>query len=446
MSEKPKILVVDDEPEMLNILEKFLKSNGYQVTTCRTAQEALNAVRVTDFDVVVTDVRMPGMSGEALLAELKRMKPAQVVIVMTAYGSIDSAVAAMKLGAFDYITKPFKMEEFLVRIGKGVQERQLRDEVAELRRQAHERYEFANIIGKSKAMQEIFALVRRIADTDTTVLIRGKTGTGKELIARAIHAHSSRRSKPFVAINCGAIPETLLESELFGHEKGAFTGALTTKKGLFEEAHGGTILLDEIGEIPPSIQVKLLRVLQEKEIKRVGGTENIKVDVRVLAATSRDLEAAIRAGQFREELFYRLNVIPIFLPDLKDRREDIPLLVEHFIRKYSKQAAGRIKGITKEALALLMNYDWPGNVRELENVIERAVIMAKGEQIEVADVKRSLPVTPLQTAVAKTMEEFEKEHIAQVLKEVGGQRNKAAQILGIDRKTLYLKIKKYGLE
>jgi DNA-binding NtrC family response regulator len=423
------------------------RKGGYEVTTCRNAAEAIKAAKAGPFHVAVTDVRMPGMSGMALLKDLKEIDPGLVVIVMTAFGSIDDAVKAMKRGAFDYITKPFKMDEFLVVIEKAAQERQLREEVDTLRREVHEKYEFSNIIGRSKPMQEIFALVRRIADTDTTVLIRGKTGTGKELIARAIHHNSRRGSKPFVAINCGAIPETLLESELFGHVAGAFTGAISTKKGLFEEANGGTILLDEIGEIPPSIQVKLLRVLQEKEVKRVGSTENIKVDVRVLAATSRDLEAAMRAGGFREELFYRLNVIPIVLPDLKDRKEDIPLLVDHFVQKYSREGRGAVKGISREALQLLMNYDWPGNVREVENVIERAIILAKGKEILPQDVIQSLPAAsgrPEQGA--KPMEELEKEHIARVLREAGGQRTKAAEVLGIDRKTLYLKIKKYGLE
>ncbi len=453
MTEKPRILVVDDEPEMLNIIEKVLRRKNYDVTTCRNAAEAMKAAKAASYHVVVTDVRMPGLSGMDLLPQLKQIDPALVVIVMTAFGSIDSAVTAMKRGAFDYITKPFKMDEFLVVVEKAAQERSLRDEVATLRREVRAKYEFSNIIGKSKPMEEVFALVKRIADTDTTVLIRGKTGTGKEMVARAIHHHSSRRNRPFVAVNCGAIPETLLESELFGYMAGAFTGAVGSKKGLFEEANGGTLLLDEIGEIPPSIQVKLLRVLQEKEVKRLGGVENIKVDVRVLAATSRDLEAAIVAGTFREELFYRLNVIPILLPDLRDRREDIPLLVEHFIQKYSRppirRAGGRVKGISPEALELLMNYDWPGNVRELENIIERAVILSRGEEILPGDVKSSLPAAPARPdglAGARQMEEMEKEHIARVLKEVGGQRSKAAQVLGIDRKTLYLKIKKYGLE
>jgi len=447
MSGKARILVVDDEREMLNIVEKVLRRKGYEVTTCGGATEAINAARTAPFHVAVTDVRMPGMSGTDLLSDFKQIDPAMVVVMMTAFGSIDDAVKAMKAGAFNYITKPFSMDAFLVIIDKAVEERHAREELARLRREVSEKYDLSRIVGQSKPMQDVFALVRQIANTDSTVLIRGKTGTGKEMVARAIHYQSSRRNKPFVAINCGAIPEPLLESELFGHMAGAFTGALGTKKGLFEEANGGTMLLDEIGEAPPSIQVKLFRVLQEKEIKRVGGMENIKVDVRVLAATSRDLEAAMQAGTFREELFYRLNVIPILLPDLKDRREDIPLLVNHFIRKYSGAGHTRVKGISKEALDLLVNYDWPGNVRELENVIERATILAKGEEVLPQDVSSALSLpAPRTDAATQQIEDMEKEHIARVLKEVGGQRIKAAAILGIDRKTLYLKIKKYGLE
>ena len=424
MPEKARILVVDDEPEMLNIVQKVLQRKGYEVTTCTGATEAINAVRAAPFHVAVTDVRMPGMSGMDLLSEMRQIAPALVVIVMTAFGTIDDAVKAMKAGAFNYITKPFNMEAFLVVIEKAVEERHAREELATLRREVSEKYELNQIVGQSKPMQEVFALVRQIANTDSTVLIRGKTGTGKELIARAIHYQSARRNKRFMAINCGAIPETLLESELFGHMAGSFTGAIGTKKGLFEEANGGTLLLDEIGETPPSIQVKLFRVLQEKEIKRVGGTEDIKVDVRVLAATSRDLEAAMRAGMFREELFYRLNVIPIYLPELKERREDIPPLVNHFIQKCVREGHARVKSISKEALDLLVSCDWPGNVRELENVIERATILAKGEQIQPQDVKSSLPAARPEPATQQ-IEEMEKEHIARVLKEVGGRRVEA---------------------
>ena len=405
-------------------------------------------------DLVISDIRMPEIDGLTLLQEVKRVAPETSVLLMTAFGSIDTAVQAIKGGAYDYLTKPFKNDELIVVVRRAMEERHLRAEVRALREEVRTKYNFSNILGKSKPMLDLFALIRKVAGSRSTALVQGKSGTGKELVAKALHYNSPRRGRPLVMVNCSAIPKNLLESELFGHVKGAFTGAIANKRGLFEEADGGSLFLDEIGELSPELQVKLLRVLQEREIRRVGDTRTVSVDVRLIAATNRDLAQAVRDGSFREDLYYRLNVIPIALPDLKDRTEDIPVLATHFLMKYVKEADPLIEGISKEAMRLLLEYDWPGNVRELENVIERAVILGHGPQILPEDLPAHLRThqTPLPhpSQVASphrpTLEELERDYIATVLRETRWHQMRAAHILGIDRRTLYRKIRTYGFQ
>jgi DNA-binding NtrC family response regulator len=446
-----EILVVDDDSRMRDLVAKVLTREGYAVRTLPRAQDVLQALTETPADLVISDIRMPGMDGMALLQEVRRTSPATSVILMTAFGSIDSAVQAMKAGAYDYLAKPFKIDEIIVVVRRAMEERRLRAEVQALRAEISTKYNFSNILGKSKPMQDLFALIRKVAVSRSTVLIQGKSGTGKELVAKALHYNSPRRERPLVAVNCSAIPKDLLESELFGHIKGAFTGAVVNKRGLFEEADGSSLFLDEIGELSLELQVKLLRVIQEREIKRVGDTRTIAVDVRLIAATNRDLAQAVKDGMFREDLYYRLNVIPIVLPDLKDRAEDIPLLATHFVMKYGKEASPPIEGISKEAMRLLLEYDWPGNVRELENVIERAVILGHGPHIQPEDLPAHLHTRKGATnrgisGHRPTLEELERDYIAAILDETAWHRLRAAQILGIDRRTLYRKIRTYGLQ
>ncbi len=381
------MLIVDDERNYLIILQELLEDEGYEVFTADNAEEGLRKALELNPDVVVTDMKMPGMDGMTFLDRLHRSRPDIPIIMMTAYGTIEKAVEAMKTGAFDYICKPFENEEFLVVVSKALEHYRLICRNRELSEELKERYCFGNIIGKSAPMQRLYYTIERIAPSRATVLITGESGTGKELIARAIHYNSPRKDKPFVSINCGAIPETLLESELFGHEKGAFTGAVQRRKGRFEMAHEGTLFLDEISEMSPYLQVKLLRVLQEMEFERVGGMETIKVDVRIIAASNRDLKKEIESGRFRSDLFYRLNVVHIEVPPLRDRREDIPLLVRHFLEKYSGEAgrAGSMS-VSQDAMRCLMDYSWPGNIRELENAIERAVILCSGSEITLGDL------------------------------------------------------------
>jgi two-component system response regulator AtoC len=399
---------------------------------------------------VITDVRMPGLNGMEALRAIKELNPEIVVLIMTAFGSIDQAVQAVKEGAYDYINKPFKIDEILLTIEKALEERHLRHEVSTLRQELRTRYHFENLIGKSRAMQEVFGLIEQVAGSRSTVMVYGKSGTGKELVAKAIHYNSPRSAKAFIAVNCAAIPAELLESELFGHEKGAFTGAIATKVGKFELATGGTLFLDEIGHMRLDLQAKILRALQEREIERVGGTRTIKIDVRVLAATNRDLKKAIEDGSFREDLYYRLNVVPITLPDLKDRQEDIPLLANHFIQKFAPESNPAIHEISKDAMAILMSHTWPGNVRELENVIERAVTLGRGPAIEPRDLPPNLAggTNPLERALAKeaTLEDLEKDYIAMILRRTKGHQIRAASILGIDRRTLYRKIRRFSLK
>jgi DNA-binding NtrC family response regulator len=450
MTSHERILVVDDEEQMRDLLAKVLERKGYQVSVCGDGTEAVAFLEKEPVDLVVTDVRMSGLNGMEALRAIKELNPEVVVIIMTAFGSIDQAVQAVKDGAYDYINKPFKIDEILLTIEKALDERRLRHEVSSLRQELRTRYHFENLIGKSHAMQEIFGLIEQVAGSRSTVMIYGKSGTGKELVAKAVHYNSPRSAKAFVAVNCAAIPSELLESELFGHEKGSFTGAIATKVGKFEHATGGTLFLDEIGHMRIDLQAKILRALQEREVERVGGTRTIKIDVRVIAATNRDLKKAIEEGTFREDLYYRLNVVPITLPDLKDRQEDIPLLANHFVQKFAQESNPAIREISKEAMAILMSHTWPGNVRELENVIERAVTLGRGPAIEARDLPAHLAggTHPVERAFAKeaTLEDLEKDYIAMVLRRTKGHQIRAASILGIDRRTLYRKIRRYKLK
>ena len=441
--ESMKILVVDDEAPVRDMIKKGLSQmGGYHVEVAKNGLEAIEKIEKDVFDLVLTDLKMPEMDGLELLKTLKGIRPEVMVILITAYGSIETAVEAMRLGANDYITKPIDLNELLIHISKTQKESLLLRENRLLRTEVRKKFEFNNIIGKSKKMQEIFSLIEKVALGTSTVIIYGSSGTGKELVAKAIHYNSPRADRPFIPFNCGAIPETLVESELFGHTKGAFTGAIQAKKGLFEEANGGTLFLDEISTILPSVQVKLLRVLQEKELMRVGSTERIKIDVRMIAATNENLEENMKKGKFREDLFYRLHVFPIFLPDLKDRKEDIALLAYHFLDLYSKEAKKEIKGVSKEAMKLLLEYHWPGNVRELENTIERAVIMTDQDYLVPQDLPRDMTegfseMIKRGVKNRKSLEDIKSEYIREILKEVGGNKRIASEILMVNPRTLY---------
>jgi two-component system NtrC family response regulator len=397
------ILIVDDEKNYLLVLEDLLSEEGYQVVTADSAKAGLEIVESHDLDAVITDMKMPGMDGMALLGHIHTMKPDLPIVMMTAYGTVEKAVEAMRKGAFDYILKPFENEELKLTLRKAIDHYRLICKNRFLTQQLEERYQFSNIIGKSASMQRIYQLIEKVAPTKATVLITGESGTGKELIARAIHYNSTRRDAPFISVNCGALPETLLESELFGHEKGAFSGAVSQRKGRFELAHGGTLFLDEITEMSPPLQVKLLRILQEMEFERVGGSQSLKVDVRVVAASNRDLKAEVAAGRFRSDLFYRLNVVRIQLPALRERTDDIPLLVNHFVAKHSQGVEPSNIMMEPDALRLLLDYPWPGNVRELENVIERAIILSHGNRITVKDLPSDIsrPYEPPQSVEAE---------------------------------------------
>jgi DNA-binding NtrC family response regulator len=438
-----KILVVDDEVPVREMLKKGLSQmGGFSVDVAQNGPEAIKKTEEEVFDLLLTDMKMPEMDGLELLKLIKSMWPDMIVIMMTAYGSIETAVEAMKIGANDYITKPIDLNELLIHISKAQKENLLLKENRLLRIEVKKRFEFRNIIGKSKQMQEVFSLIEKVSSTNSTVIIYGGSGTGKELVAKALHYNSARATQPFIPFNCGAIPETLVESELFGHTKGAFTGAIQAKRGLFEEANGGTIFLDEISTVLPSVQVKLLRFLQDKEVMKVGSTEKTRLDVRVIAATNEDLEANIKKGTFREDLFYRLYVFPISLPDLKDRREDIPLLAYHFLDIYTKENQKPIRGISKEAMKLLLEYHWPGNVRELENAIERAVVMADQDFLTPKDFPKNLKETSLDlikkgATDRKSLEDIKVEYIKEILKATGGKKRIAAEILKVNPRTIY---------
>ena len=472
MTTDARILIADDEDSLRWVLEKGLRQAGYDVTSVKDGDSALRAFAESPFDLVLLDIRMPGMDGLTALGKLRELRPDAHVVVMTAHGTMETAIQAMQRGAYDYLAKPFDIDEVLLLAERALAAGRLTQEVARLRTGLQEVWEFGALIGRHPRMQEVYKTIGRIAATDVTVLLRGESGTGKELVARAIHHYSRRAGRPFVAVSAAAIPGTLLESELFGHERGAFTDAKERKLGKLELAHGGTLFLDEIGDMPADLQTKLLRALQERTIERVGGTEPIRIDVRVLAATNRDLEAMMREGKFREDLFYRLNVVTVNLPPLRERRRDIPLLVEHFLAKYATELGER--GVAPEALDRLVGHEWPGNVRELENVVQRAIVMATSGVI----LPEHLPIGPVSAAasvaVDATLEEIierkllecvrglrehtsanlydlivglvEKPLLRAVLRETGGNQVRAAQILGINRNTLRKKLTEHSID
>jgi len=452
---RTQLLIVEDDAANREFLQETLADEGYRVDVAAGGRAGVERARQGGVDLVVTDVRMPDMDGLDMLAEIRAAAeaagtPAPHVIVITAFGSIETAKRAMKLGAHEYITKPFEADDLLAAIEKALDERTLRREVARLRKEVARPYQFENIIGRSPPMQDVFALIRRLSTSSANVLVTGESGTGKELVARALHYNSPRAKKPFVAVNCAAIPDTLLESELFGYKRGAFTDARTDRAGMFVEADGGTLFLDEIGDLTPALQAKLLRVLQEKEVRPLGAARPEKVDVRVVSATNRDLAQRMREGLFREDLFYRLNVIEVVLPPLRDRAEDVLPLVEHFLGEAMRRSGKRISGFSQQALKILLAYPWPGNVRELENVVERAVALAEGTEIGPDDLpaqvreRRSPDVLQAALARSLTLAELEREYIFRVLQAEGGNKTRAAQRLGLDRKTLYRKLEEYG--
>jgi DNA-binding NtrC family response regulator len=443
-----RLLIVDDELIVRESLGNWLKEEGYSVDTSDSGHDALKKLKAKSYDLVIADVKMPGMDGIELLERCKKMEPDLQVLVMTAYASVDTAVQAMKNGAFDYIVKPFNPEDVSQIIHRALKFKLLEKENILLRKELEKKYGIDEIIGKSKKMEEIFDLIRTVADSEAVVMIRGESGTGKELIARAIHANSKRKYGPLIALSCGALPETLLESELFGYEKGAFTGAQYSRKGRIEMADNGTLFLDEIGDISAKTQVDLLRVLQEKVIYRLGSTTPVKIDVRIVSATNRDLEKAIQTGSFREDLYYRLNVVTIKVPPLRQRTDDIPLLANHFFKKFTTMNSRDITTISGEAMEMLIDYSWPGNVRELENVIEHAVVVCKGDEITPADFPETVTRSHQQNTApvsSKTLEDSEKLHIIKILEENRWNISKSARQLNIDRVTLYNKIKKYNI-
>ncbi|HYP08777.1 MAG TPA: sigma-54 dependent transcriptional regulator [Bryobacteraceae bacterium] len=445
---KQRVLVVEDEEKLRRVIQLQLQSAGFEVDQSGTAEDAL---RFADrADLVITDLKLPGMDGLQLISALRRQNSRTPVIVITAFGSVETAVEAMKAGAADFVTKPFSLDHLLTVAHKALEMRALREENTKLREELGIRYEFANIIGRSPAMQEIFSTITRVAPTRATVLLAGESGVGKDLIARAIHFHSPRRDRPFVKINCTALPENLMESELFGYEKGAFTGAVTSKPGKFEQADTGTVMLDEIGDVPPAIQVKLLRVLQERELERLGSNKTRHIDVRVIAATNVDLRIALENGAFREDLYYRLNVLPLNIPPLRQRKADIPYLADHFASKIGKDM-GRACAISDSAMEKLMNYDWPGNVRELENAIERSIVLCGGDVLRAEDIRldenRNRPAhTTNFLPEGMNLDQYEQSIIREALKRAGGNKSQAARLLGITRNALRYRLSQMGIE
>ncbi len=458
MINNKKILIIEDESNMRHMLEVLLSRSGYEVKNAVNGLEGLEAMEKESFDFILCDIKMPGMDGMKFLKSAADKLNDAPVIMMSAYGTVDTAIEAMKLGAYDYISKPFKTDEVLLTLKKAEERERLKSENLKLKEKIHsiqKSYIFGNMVAKSKGMQSVFELVKKVADHKTTVLITGESGTGKELVARAIHFNGSRYTGPLVSINCGGIPETLLESELFGYKKGAFTDARQDKKGKFEQAHKGTIFLDEMGELPLSLQVKLLRFLQEEEVTPLGSTETRRLDVRVIAATARDLAEDIRNGKFREDLYYRINVVKINLPPLRERPEDIPLLTEHFLGFFNKKLKKAIKGVSQEVMKIFVDYSWPGNIRELENVIERAVLLTSGELIGLPDIPQSLklgPRGPLNivpegiSSIKSAYRIIERELIKRALDKTGGNRTRAAAMLEISRPILLSKIREYKLD
>jgi DNA-binding NtrC family response regulator len=450
-TEKPLILIVEDEPKMRRLLELQLAEEGFRAQTAADAEAGLRLMHSDKFDLAVTDFKLPGMSGLEFLQAVKRIDANLPVVIMTAYGSVESAVEAMKHGASDYVLKPFSLAELVLVIRKELAAKRLFEENRSLREALGQRYQYKNIVAESEKMQSVLALVERVAPTNATVLIGGESGVGKDLVARAIHEHSNRASGPFLKINSTAIPENLLESELFGYEKGAFSGAVTSKAGKFELADRGTLFLDEIGDVPPPIQVKLLRVLQDREFERLGGTRTHKVDVRLIAATNRDLRAALEDGTFREDLYYRLNVVAIDIPPLRERKEDIPALADLFLKKFARESGNSVQAITPAALRLLMDYHWPGNVRELENILQRSVTLCSGTTLDAADIhfdsarsRRAAETAPV-LPDGFTLEQWEQEIIREALRRAGGNKSQAARTLGLSRNALRYRLSQMGV-
>ncbi len=449
---KPKILIVDDDSAHRKMLEAVLSAQGYEIRQAEDGQTAITAVEKRFYDLILMDVRMTLVGGIEALKRIKEISPGIPVIIMTAYASVSTSVEALKSGAYDYLTKPLDIDELKILINKALRHKQLEKENIYLREQLKDRFDFSKIIGQSSVMHKLLETIAIVAPTEATVLITGESGTGKELIANAIHLNSPRHEKPLIKVNCAALPEALLESELFGHEKGAFTGALTRRQGRFQLAHKGSIFLDEIAEMAPQTQAKILRVLQEREFEPVGSSNTVRIDTRVIAATNKNLKEEIQEGHFREDLFYRINVVTLGVPPLRERREDIPLLADFFLKQYAVKNRRLIKGFTPRATDLLMRYDWPGNVRELANMVERSVIMARGDMItpdEFSDTLRALDPEILKSEIGLTpgrsLKDVEKEMILMTLEETKGNRTHAAKILGISRRTLQLKLKEYGI-
>jgi two-component system, NtrC family, response regulator AtoC len=449
-SVRQRILVVEDEEKLRRVLELQLKSAGFEVDQTGTAEEALRLVDRAD--LILTDLRLPQMDGLELLSLIRRQSAQLPVVVMTAFGTIENAVEAMKAGASDFLLKPFSLDHLMAVVNKSLEVRALRDENRKLREELGVRYDWSNVIGRSPAMQEIFGTISRVAPSRATVLLCGESGVGKDLIARAIHFHSPRRDRPFVKINCTAIPENLMESELFGYEKGAFTGASTSKPGKFEQADTGTVFLDEIGDVPVSVQVKLLRILQEREFERLGSNKTRTIDVRVLAATNADLRAALEEGRFREDLYYRLNVLPINIPPLRERREDIPFLAQHFTCKIGRELGSTVESITEKAIAKLLEYHWPGNVRELENVIERSIVLSSAKVLDADDIRLDTGGRSRSAALngflpeGVSLEEYEQNLIREALRRSNGNKSQAARMLGLTRNALRYRLTQMGLE
>jgi DNA-binding NtrC family response regulator len=457
-----RILVVDDDKTFRVGIAALLGDEGFDVLGVGAPEQAIQLLWAESFDLVLSDLKMEGMDGIALLGEIKAIDPDLPVLMVTGYASIDSAIEAIRRGAFDYLTKPCNNSELVLRVRRGIEMRRQSELISRLREEVEEKFSFGSIVGKSRRMQEVFRLIAQIAETDVTVLIRGETGTGKELVARAIHYASSRKRKPFVAVNCSALTETLLESELFGHERGAFTGAIRQRPGRFEMANGGTLFLDEVGEMPTQTQIKLLRVIQEREFERVGGRETIRTDIRLIAATNKNLESAIAAGSFREDLFYRLNVIPLVLPPLRERLDDIPLLVTHFLKRYAEKLGRKPPAPTPAVLNQLLHYDWPGNIRELENVIERAVVLDPGDAVRDVDLPGSPPRRPpaapgsggeglvdishpLPVLAKRVIERVEREYLKLVLIRYKGSIQDSARHANINRRSFFAKMRAHGL-
>lgn len=451
---KGSILIADDEQEIRESLSIVLEDEGYQCTRASDGEQAIDQILDGHFDILITDLKMPKADGLEVLRETVQRSSQTLTIIITAYATVESAVKALRNGAADYIIKPLDFDEVLMRVNHLMKQKELAHENKYLREQIDKQFNFNHIIGESKVMHQVYKMVERVSQANTNVLVTGSSGTGKELVARAIHANSPRAKKPFIAVNCGAIPESLYESELFGHKKGSFTGATADKEGVFAAAHNGTLFLDEIGEIPLNVQVNLLRAIQEREVKPVGSTQYKKVDVRIVTATNKDLAEEVENGNFREDLYYRLNVVEINLPKLKDRREDIPLLTHHFIDKYNLQMNRAVKGVDSKAMKVLMSNEWKGNVRELENVIERAVLLTDDQFIHTSDLPSSFlqdydeeeEITIDSQSLNNAVNSFEKQHIRNVLRQTDGNRSEAARLLSIDPSTLYRKMERYSIE